>query len=154
MHVEEGPFVLTFKLSGGGIVSRVMETPETELPWFGEAHARGSRLVAMPDGSGTTPFQPIVRLDFEDQEAGGSMVRVRMAPHPGQHTWSIPFGVVALVLGAWGGYLLFQGATAGPLAFVFAVAFGIFPPLRARFSFNRDCARDLARLQRDLGLEG
>lgn len=153
VHEHTGPFVLTFKLSGGGIVTRVMETPETERPWFGEVDQTRLRLVAMPDGSGVTPYQPILRGELRP-EGAGTALELSLAPHPGQQSWSLPFALAGLLLGLWGALMLVQGVLIpGALALSFGVAFVIFPSLRARTAFARDCARDLARLRRDLGLE-
>lgn len=156
VHEHSGPFVLTFKLSGGGIVTRVMETPTTELPWFGEVDAERLRLVAMPDGRGVTPYQPILRGELRPEGAGTALA-LSLAPHPGQQTWSLPFAMVGSALSIWGAWQFINADLTrdwylGCLAMAFGAAFSLFPTWRARSTFARDCARDLARLRRDLGL--
>lgn len=150
VHHHDGPFVLTFKLSPGGIVSRVMETPVTPLQWFGEVSSERLRMTAMPAGSDVTPFQPILRGELESL-ADGTRLSLRLEPHPGQHTWSLPFGLAGVMLAFWGGVLLSSAISGlGIAALLFGLALAFFPPMRARLSFERDCARELARLQRDL----
>lgn len=145
VHELDGPFRLTFKLSGGGIVSRVMETPSTDLPWFGAVEGETFRIVGMPDAAGITPYQPIVRGSVHRDEAG-SRITLTLAPHPGQRSFSGTFLALGALLGLYSLFAIGREPATALLGLAFAVTFAVFPMVRARAGFTRDCRVSLERL--------
>jgi len=145
VHELDGPFRLTFKLSGGGIVSRVMETPETDRPWFGAVEGETFRIVGMPDTAGITPYQPIVRGTVHRAEAG-ARITLSLAPHPGQRSFSGTFLALGSILGLYSLFAIGREPATALLGLLFAVAFAAFPMVRARAGFTRDCRISVERL--------
>lgn len=145
------PFPLVFKLSGGGIVSRVMAAPETDRPFFGQMDIERPRIAVASRGQEVTAFQPILRLTLTPT-AAGSEISVRMRPHPESRSFAGLFAVFGGTLIVAALPALLQGE---PMALIGALVgtVGIFfPPLRARISFQSDRDRALAALAEALPL--
>lgn len=148
----EGGFTLVSKLSGGGIVTRTLRTPESELPLFGWVRDDRIRVAMIPRGVDLTPFQPIVGLQLSPA-AEGTEVRMELAPHPGARTFGgiFAFGAVLLLIAAG---VQFSGSPGvALLAALFAVVLALFPHVRARRGFGADADRVTEALDALLELE-
>lgn len=148
----EGGFTLVSKLSGGGIVTRALRTPETELPLFGRVEADRIRVALVHRGVDISPFQPIVGVLIEPS-GQGSLVGLDLAPHPNARTFGGAFAFGALLLLAAAAVQFPAKPSIALAAALFAVALGIFPHLRARRGFGMDADRVVAELDRLLDLE-
>ena len=136
-------FRLISKLSGAGVVVRVLETPESEASWFGLQDGEGCwRLAQRLESVNVSPYQPILRIQIDPNELGTS-VELHWAPHPDANM---------LALAEWVGASLcviagLVGMQENPLALV-AIIFGVLllllPRLRAKWSFQRELRRGQA----------
>ncbi|MCB9793912.1 MAG: hypothetical protein H6741_14425 [Alphaproteobacteria bacterium] len=145
--LQDGPLALTWKLSGAGIVGRVMDLPETERDFVGRRTPFGYELALSPEPGHRHAFEPIAELHLE-----GSQVDVLLRLHREQRSFALPFvltGAACVVSAA-------VGAPGSPgmaaMALGLGLAFILLPPLRARSLFEAACARTLARLQGALEL--
>ena len=133
----EWPPSLIFKLSGGGIVSRVMASPETERPFFGRVDPEKIRIARASRGGQVTPFQPIVLVTIS--EAGdGSVMAVKMRPHREAHSLAGLFTLAGFTLIGASVPALLSGDPLGMVAAAVGIIFMIFPTWRARLSFRTD----------------
>lgn len=148
----EGGFTLVSKLSGGGIVTRTLRTPDSDRLLFGRMGPERIRVALIPRGVDLSPFQPIVSVLLQP-EHGGSAVTLEMAPHPGARTFGgiFAFGAVLLLIAAC---LQFAGSPGvAVLAGLFAVLLAVFPHIRARRAFRADADRVTEALDRLLELD-
>ncbi len=138
-------FSLVSKLSAGGIVTRVLRAPETELPFFGRVASGTADIAAVPRGRAQTPYQPIVRASWV-ADGEGCRLAVLLKPHADARTFSAVFLAFGVGLGALG--LLRMGADpiVGGIAVVFAAAFAFFPQFRAVHGFHLACEQTLQLL--------
>lgn len=132
---------LIMKLSGGGIVSRVMEAPETALPFFGLVQPDRIRLALSSRGQQVTPFQPILLVKLAEA-AEGSRVEVTLRPHKEARSFAGLFALIGgmVILAAIPAAL--SGEPAALLGMLIGAAGLVFPTFRAHASFRSD--RDLA----------
>lgn len=142
------------KLSGGGIVSRVMEAPDTPLPFFGLVEPGRIRIALSTRGRDrqVTPFQPILLVTVSGAPQG-SAVEVTLRPHREASSFAGLFAII-------GGMVILAAIPAAlsgaPVALVGMLvgAFGlVFPSIRARVSFNADRDLALAMLAEHLPLQ-
>lgn len=138
-------FSLVSKISAGGIVTRVLRAPDTELAFFGRVTSTGADIAAVPRGRAQTPFQPIVRASWEP-DGTGSRVTVKLRPHADARTFSAVFLVFGLGLGALGLARMAADPIVGGIAVVFAGAFAFFPQFRAVHGFHLACEQTLQLL--------
>lgn len=146
------PPPLIFKLSGGGIVSRVMESPETDRAFFGVVRPERIRIARATRGRPVTPFQPILLITITDEQTG-SLIDVTLRPHREARSLS---GVFALAGFTLIGAALPAMLAAEPLSFVAAGAgavFMVFPSWRARTGFRADLSDALDALLAALPVE-
>ena len=140
------PPPLIFKLSGGGIVSRVMASPKTQLPFFGVVSAERIRIARATRGGQVTPYQPILLATIEP-ESGGSLLALTLRPHRETRSLSGLFTLAGFVLIGAALPAVFSGAPQGLIAVVVGVVFMVFPTWRARTCFRSDTANTLAALR-------
>lgn len=140
------------KLSGGGIVCRVMEAPETALPFFGLVSEGRIRLAVSSRGREVTPFQPILLLNVTDPDDGGSLVEVTLRPHREASSLAgLYAGLgVLIILAAIPASL--TGDVTALLAMGVGLAALLFPRYRAHVSFAADRDQALAMLSEELSL--
>ncbi|MEC7949351.1 MAG: hypothetical protein VX265_17420 [Myxococcota bacterium] len=148
----EGGFTLVSKLSGGGIVTRTLRTPETELPLFGRVEADRIRIALVHRGVDISPFQPIVGVVIE-ASGRGSLVALHLAPHPNARTFAGAFALCAILLLLAAAVQFSAKPGIALAAALFALALGLFPHLRARRGFQMDADRAVAALDGLLALE-
>ena len=149
---HDGSFQLLSRLSGGGVVIRVLKAPKTERPFFGRVGDEGAFRIAMvPRGEALTPYQPILhgRVLPADE---GSHVELHMAPHRQARTFSVLFGVAAIILGALSLVRLFAQPLIGCIGLFFAFGFAVFPTLRARQGFGVSIEESLTLLTANVPL--
>lgn len=148
----EGGFTLVSKLSGGGIVTRTLRTPDSDRLLFGRVGADRIRVALIPRGVDISPFQPIVGVGLESS-GDGTAVTLELAPHPGARTFGgiFAFGALLLFIAA---AVQFSGAPGvAALAASFALVLAVFPHVRARRGFQDGADRVTATLDELLELE-
>lgn len=144
-HTTE-PFSMVSKLSGGGIVVRVLRTPETERAFFGRVTTDGFVVAPVHRGGDVTPFQPLIRGTVVPSDGGGTRLHLHLHPHPHAQAYDIVFTVVGVLMLVGAGLLATQSvASAGMLAF-FGLLGVVFPKLRARAGFAAETRRALTGL--------
>jgi hypothetical protein len=149
---QDGGFQFVSKLSGGGVVIRVLRAPKTERDWFGTIEEdRFSIAMIATDGSGT-PFQPILRGEVGAQD-GGSLIALELAAHPDARAFSVLFVIGGLLLGAASLLALAQSTLTGVVGLAFAALFLAFPGFRARVGFDHACEASLDAFERQLDLQ-
>jgi hypothetical protein len=142
-------FALVSKLSGGGVVVRVLERPETDKAFFGKRHGTENRfdIVQNIPSVVITPYQPIVQISYvEAKEEQGSHISFCYTPHPQANILSFAewiSGGLCCVAGL-------VGMQSNPIA-VIAVFFGLliifFPKIRATSSFEMEVQRCVTGVQ-------
>jgi hypothetical protein len=144
-HPSPDAFEMVSKLSGGGIVVRVLRGPKTPLPFFGRIDGSRFRIAPVHQGGDVTAYQPILRGQVEAQAAGSRLV-AELRPHPEAQRFD---GVYAAAgaLTTFGGALwaLSQPIQGLGLAFM-GLCFVAYPRLRARLGFEAEQARARTRL--------
>ena len=141
-------FALIAKLSGAGIVVRVLHAPVTPRPFFGALFGTRFAISETNRGREVTPFQPIVRGTIEARDDGpGSAINIELRPHPQVFTFEKAGKLAAALLVAVALPALITGNAVGGIALVFAVMFWLFPGARARSAFARDCEHALTALE-------
>ena len=158
VHVVE-EFRLIAKLSGAGIVVRVLDVPQTNKPFIGK-QLKGQWEIAQVISSGNVgPYQPMMHLRFTPLTAAGekegtteyAKVHIQLRPHPDVHMlgsleWVA--GILSIIAGI-------IGAIQNPIA-LFAILLGVaiigLPRLRARLSFQQEIERAQDALQ-NLGVQ-
>ncbi len=149
---HEESFQLISKLSGGGVVIRVLKAPKTERPFFGRVGDEGAFRIAMvPRGEALTPYQPILHGRVLPA-AEGSEVELHMAPHRQARTFSVLFGIAAIILGSLSLVRLFAQPLIGVMGLFFAFGFAVFPTLRARQGFGVSIEETLTLLTANIPL--
>ncbi|MFT5685734.1 MAG: hypothetical protein ACI8RZ_006688 [Myxococcota bacterium] len=128
---------LIFKLSGGGIVSRVMESPQTTLPFFGLVSAEKIRIARASYGGPVTPYQPIL-LATLSAAGEGSLLELTLRPHRETKSLSGLFAVAGFVLLGASIPALLDAQALGVVAVVIGALFMVFPTWRARTCFRSD----------------
>ncbi len=147
----DGGFQFVSKLSGGGVVVRVLRAPTTDRNWFGRVEESTFRVaMVMTDGSGS-PFQPILRGAVTAQ-GEGSLVALELAAHPDARAFSGLFVIGGVLLGAASLLVLGQSVVTGGTGLGLAALFLMFPRFRARLGFQHACASSLAAFERQLDL--
>ena len=131
------PPPLIFKLSGGGIVSRVMESPETDHPFFGRVDDEKIRIARASRGGQVTPFQPIALISIS-AAADGSVLEVKLRPHREARSLSGLFMLAGFTLLGAALPALLSGDILGVAAVVIGLIFMLFPKWRERLSFRAD----------------
>ena len=179
-HLRDGPFSLTWKLSGAGIVGRVMDLPATEKVFVGRKTPFGYELAVRPDATHRHAFEPIAEVhinagagrlrdeppasphphvcDVDDTEApsdgrdGPTEVRLHLRLHREQRSFALPFALMGVACLAGAVFAVGQPLQAGMSALVGA-AFVALPPMRSRSLFRHGVERVEAALGETLGLE-
>jgi hypothetical protein len=143
----DGEFPLVSKLSGGGIVIRVLNAPSTSRPFFGQITGPNFAISQSTRGREVTPFQPIVHGTIERDEADVTRVELILRPHPDAPTFERAGKVAAVLLALVSIPAALSGQPLALVAIFFAALFWVFPRARARIAFTHDCARALAALE-------
>ena len=146
------PPPLIFKLSGGGIVSRVMESPATERAFFGLVSAEKIRIARASRGRQVTPFQPILLIELSAEQTG-SQLNITLRPHREARSLS---GVFALAGFTLIGAALPAMLSLTPIAFLAAgvgLSFMWFPTWRAKTCFRTDLKDAMEALTEALPVE-
>lgn len=180
-HLRDGPFSLTWKLSGAGIVGRVMDLPATEKVFVGRKTPFGYELAVRPDATHRHAFEPIAEVhinagagqlpdddppapphphagDVEDTEPpndgrdGPTEVRLHLRLHREQRSFALPFALMGVACLAGAVFAVGQPLQAGMSALVGA-AFVALPPMRSRSLFRHGCGRVEAAIRETLGLD-
>ncbi len=131
------PPPLIFKLSGGGIVSRVMESPETALPFFGLVSAEKIRIARASRGGHVTPFQPIL-LGTISAAPGGSLLELKLRPHRETKSLSGLFALTGFVMLGSSIPAILDSQVLGGVGAALGALFMVFPTWRARTCFATD----------------
>ena len=150
-ELETEPFTLVAKLSGGGIVVRVLRTPETERPFFGRVKQDNIFVAPAHQGGDVTPFQPLRRGTWAAASTG-TVLTATLRPHPHAQSYDIAFHVVGVLLlvGA-----AIQATVSLPYAAMlgaFGLLAALFPRLRGQAGFALETRRAEAALRGVLGL--
>ena len=128
-------FRLVSRLSGGGIVVRILEMPETDKPLIGRVSEREIKLAQYLETINVSPYQPLVSVDHHD-----GLLDLTFRPHKDVYLLSgleWVGGLLCIVSGL-------VGMTQNPLAalaVIVGVALIALPRLRARWNFQRELAR-------------
>jgi hypothetical protein len=148
--LQRYPFIS--KLSGGGVVIRVLKTPPTTRPLWGRFFGQSFHLTRIPQGEDLSPWAPIMHGNILPID-GGCRVDLELKPHPSART-------LAGLYGFFGVLLLIAssiGIQAQPVMALIGLLFGIlllfFPGYRARQSFREGCALALETLDRVMAIE-
>jgi len=139
------------KLSGGGVVVRVLRAPSSERPWFGAVEPTSFKVALAPQDTTGTPYQPILRGTIRP-DGTGSEIELALAPHPDARMFSILFTVGGGLLGFASLLSLSENPVMGGAGLVMAGLFLAFPSFRARLSFDDACAVSLTALEEQLEL--
>lgn len=142
-----GPFTMVAKLSGGGIVIRVLRAPETEHPLFGRFDGDHFSVAPVHHGGDVTPFQPIVRGSFAAHGAN-TRLRATLAPHPHAQSYDVAFHVVGVLLLIGAAIQATVSLGLGALLATFGLLAVLFPRGRAAAGFALEARRVEATLRR------
>jgi hypothetical protein len=139
-------FRLISKISGAGIVTRVLSAPDTKCAFWGKTIGDNLRIVQNLPSVNLTPFQPIVYLDIV-QKNDGSDIKVLLKPHSNASMFSfaeylggtlcITAGMVALQQNPLG----ISGIILGGLVI-------LFPRWRAKKSFELEASRCIEAIKK------
>ena len=144
-------FTYVSKLSGGGVVVRVLRAPDSERPWFGAVEPTSFKVALAPRDRTGTPYQPILRGTILPTDSG-SEVELSLAPHPDARMFSILFTVGGALLGFASLLSIQEEPVTGGTGLIIAALFLAFPGFRARMSFDQACAISLSALEEQLNL--
>ena len=128
---------LIFKLSGGGIVIRVMQSPRTDHPFFGLVNDEKIRIARASRGRQVTPFQPIL-LGTITAAGSGSTLELKMRPHREARSLSGVFTLAGFVLIGASLPAILSGVLLGGFGALLGASFMVFPTWRARTCFRTD----------------
>lgn len=131
-------FPLRSKLSGAGIVVRVLHPPPTTRPLFGRVGADGFKVACVPDPANQGPFQPIAEANVSESGAG-SLVSLTLRPHKQVKSYSPLFAGMAVILFLVAGVTFRDSGGIGLIAAVFGGLFLVFPRFRATHGFEQGC---------------
>ena len=137
LMAEVPVFRFVSKLSSGGAVTRVLQAPETELPYWGRSQDDSIRLVQNIASKDISPYQPIVHFQFKEVK-GGTEISVLLRPHEQARMFAI-FESVGATLCIIAGLVGLSESPMGGLTIVFGFALAFFPKIRSRglFSFEK-----------------
>lgn len=150
--LQDHALPLTWKLSGAGIVGRVMDVPHTDRPLVGRCTPFGWELVRTPEPTHRHAFEPIAEVRVES--AGrGSTVELLLRMHREQHSFALPFALMGAAccgsaVVAW----TTQPVMAG-LSLTIGLAFALLPPARSRALFRHGVRQTEAALTEHLELQ-
>lgn len=154
--VAEVPvFRFVSKLSGGGVVTRVLQAPETELPFWGKIKKEQIRMVQNIPSKNISPYQPIIHFQLQETEKG-TEISVLLKPHKQASMFAIFEGLGAVLCVTAGLLTLSQSPLAG-LTIVFGLSLALFPWFRSRklFDFEKKrCLDGLGDLKLKLEAQG
>ncbi len=147
-HVEpllqRYPFVS--KLSGGGVVVRVLKTPPTSRPLWGKFFGNSFHFARIPQGEDLSPWAPIMHGTIHP-DGPGSRVVVELKPHPSARTLGGVYAFFGLLVLAAAGLGLSQGQPMAAVGLGFGILLLFFPGFRARYSFRVACHLALESLR-------
>ena len=139
------------KLSDGGVVTRTLASPQTELPIFGHRKDNRIHFALCNIGKISSPFQPICRCVLSEEDNQEWLV---MTAKPHRHALMLfPFYILtALSLVGLAGFVLFNGlwVPAWACLFIAAGLIGI-PYMRMVQGFDSDIEQ-LVRFLEEQGL--
>lgn len=144
-------FRFVSKLSGGGVIVRVLQAPETDRPFWGKIQENRIRIVQNIPSQNISPYQPIVYLELEEAEKG-TEISVLMKPHKDASMFALFEWMGAILCVTAGLIALSQSPLAG-VTIVFGLALGVFPWFRSRklFAFEKNrCLEGLNGLKSKL----
>ena len=141
--VEE--FRLISKVSGAGIVTRVLEGPEQNSQFWGRLDTEPYRIVQHVPKINRTPYQPIVHIVIctNDQASKGTL---QLRPHS-QATMFAVAEYFGAALCSTAGLWAMQQNPIGALGVVLGLALVLFPTWRARAAFEDELLRCLEGLK-------
>ncbi|MCO4770630.1 MAG: hypothetical protein KDA24_11420 [Deltaproteobacteria bacterium] len=148
----DGGFQFVSKLSGGGVVIRVLRAPATDRGWFGTIDGPSFSIAKVTSDASGSPFQPILRGEVHAREQG-STVAVELATHPDARMFSIFFTAGGVLLGGASLLALSQSLITAVTGLTFAALFLLFPGVRARMGFAQECGVSLSALEQQLALQ-
>ena len=146
--LQRYPFIS--KLSGGGVVVRVLKTPPTQRPLWGRFFGDSFHLVRIPRGEDLTPWAPIMHGTIHPHE-GGSRVELELRPHPSARTLSGVYAFFGLLLLVAAGLAAAEQPDMAGLGLAFGLLMLFFPSYRARRSFEVGCGLALESLDAAIG---
>lgn len=147
-------FRFVSKLSAGGVVTRVLQAPYTELPFWGKVQDDMIRMVQNIPSEKISPYQPIIQLQLQEKEQG-TEIFVLLRPHKQASMFAI-FELIGAVLCITAGLLAISQSPLGGVTIVFGILLALFPWLRARrlFAFEKNrCLHGLEELKSKLQAE-
>ena len=144
--VAEAPvFRFVSKLSAGGVVTRVLQAPETDLSFWGKIKQDSIRMVQNIPSKNISPYQPIVHISFQKLE-NGTRISILLRPHKQASMFGIVEAVGSVLCVTAGLVTLSQSPLAG-LTIVFGLSLALFPWIRARKLFDFEKKRCLEGLE-------
>lgn len=139
-------FRLISKLSGAGVVVRVLETPEGEEPWFGKQQSPTEwRIAQKLDSKDISPYQPIGVLTLEEVQSG-TKVRIQWAPHRDVNILAVAElvgGILCIISGLVG----LQSNSIAIGAILLGLFLVVFPRFRAQWNATRELERAREAIQ-------
>ena len=145
LMTEVPEFRFVSKLSSGGAVTRVLQAPETELPYWGIVKEMSIRLVQNIPSKNISPYQPIVHLELKEVEEGTEL-SVLLQPHRQARMFAmLEFVGAALCIIA--GLVGLSESPMGGLTIVFGFLLAFFPKIRSRGLFSFEKKRCLEGLE-------
>ncbi len=148
--LQRYPFVS--KLSGGGVVIRVLKTPPTSRPLWGRFFGDSFHLTRIPRGEDLTPWAPIMHGTIHPDEEG-SRIELELKPHPSARTLASVYGFFGVLLLVASGLGLSTQPGIAAIGLVFGILLLFFPGYRARLSFQLGCGLALETLDQAMALD-
>lgn len=139
-HLWERPFALTWKLSGAGIVGRVLDLPATDRPLVGRVTPWGYELACAADPRHRHAFEPIAELSLQPI-AGGTEVDLHVRLHREQRSFALPFALMGLACCVGAALSASAQPTTAALSATLGLAFLFLPPARSRSLFHAAATR-------------
>ena len=138
-------FRLISKVSGAGIVTRVLQGPDGQSAFWGRLDKEPYRIVQQVPKDNRTPYQPIVHLVIDET---GPVLKgnISMRPHA-QATMFATAEYLGAALCSTAGLLAMQQNPVGALGVVLGIALVLFPTWRARAAFEDELVRCVKGLQ-------
>lgn len=150
-QLETEPFTMVAKLSGGGIVVRVLRTPETDRAFFGRVKSDSFFLAPVHRGGDVTPFQPLLRGQWS-ANGTGTVLTATLSPHPHAQSYDIAFHLVGLLLLLGAAIQANVSLPYGAMLGAFGLLAALFPRLRGQAGFALETRRAEAALRDALGV--
>jgi len=138
-------FRLISKISGAGIVTRVLGAPESDRLFWGKLEKEPLRIVQNLPSINLTPYQPIVYITVTEEEEGSS-VQLILKPHHQASMFAL-LEYLGAVLCMTAGLIAFQENPLGLLGIFLGGVLAIFPTWRAKRAFASEQERCLSALQ-------